>query len=128
MKRTFVVPQGEGLEINTPLGIHIIAEVYFNEPEILNDEHKLLEIMEIASEKGGMTIITSSSHKFSPHGVTAMVMLSESHVSIHTWPEFNYAAIDIYTCGKNPEKVYEELMNRLPVKKSKVKIIERGLY
>lgn len=128
MKKTFVVPQGEGLEINTPLGKHIIAEVYFKNPEILNDEKKLVEIMETASKKGGMTVITSSSHKFNPHGVTAMVMLSESHVSIHTWPEFNYAAIDIYTCGKNPEKVYEELMNRLPVKKSKVKIIERGLY
>lgn len=128
MEKTFVVPQGKGLEINTPLGKHIIAEVYFTSPEILNNEKKLVEIMETASRKGGMTVISSSSHKFNPHGVTAMVMLSESHVSIHTWPEFNYAAIDIYTCGKNPERVYEELMNRLPVKKSKVKIIERGLY
>jgi S-adenosylmethionine decarboxylase len=128
MEKTFVVPQGKGLEINTPLGIHIIAEVYFTNPEILNDDKKLVKIMEEASIEGGMTVITSSSHKFTPHGATAIVMLSESHVSIHTWPEFNYAAIDIYTCGKNPEKVYEELMNRLPVKKSKVKIIERGLY
>mgnify|MGYP005637764121 CR=1 FL=1 len=128
MEKTFVIPQGKGLEINTPLGKHIIAEVYFTDSEILNDDKKLVKIMEEASVEGGMTIITSSSHKFTPQGATAIVMLSESHVSIHTWPEFNYAAIDIYTCGKNPERVYEELMNRLPVKKSKVKIIERGLY
>jgi S-adenosylmethionine decarboxylase len=128
MEKTFVVPKGKGLEVNTPLGKHIIAEVYFTDSNILNEEKILVEAMKTASEKGGMTVITTSSHKFSPHGVTAMVMLSESHVSIHTWPEYGYAAIDIYTCGKNPEKVYEELMKILPVKKSKVKIIERGLY
>lgn len=128
MEKTFVIPKGKDLKINKMLGKHIIAEVYFENPEILNDDIKLVKAMEEASIKGGMTVITSSSHKFSPHGATAIVMLSESHVSIHTWPEYGYAALDIYTCGKNPERVYEELLKILPIRKSKVKIIERGLY
>jgi len=128
MNKTFVIPPNKDLKVNTALGKHIIAEVYFENSEILNDDKKLVEAMELASIRGGMTVITSSSHKFTPHGATAIVMLSESHVSIHTWPEFGYAALDIYTCGKNPERVYEELLKILPIKKSKVKIIERGLY
>jgi S-adenosylmethionine decarboxylase len=128
MEKTFVIPSGSDLKIDTMLGKHIIAEVYFENAEILNDDKKLVEAMELASVRGGMTVITSSSHKFAPHGATAIVMLSESHVSIHTWPEYGYAALDIYTCGKNPERVYEELLKILPIRKSKVKIIERGLY
>lgn len=128
MEKTFVIPKGSDLKINTMLGKHIIAEVYFEDPNILNDDKRLVKAMEEASVKGGMTVITSSSHKFTPHGATAIVMLSESHVSIHTWPEYGYAALDIYTCGKNPERVYEELIKILPIRKSKVKIIERGLY
>lgn len=128
MDKTFVIPKGRDLRVNTMLGKHIIAEVYFDDAEILSDDVRLVKAMEEASIRGGMTVITSSSHKFTPHGATAIVMLSESHVSIHTWPEYKYAALDIYTCGKNPERVYEELIKILPVKKSKVKIIERGLY
>ncbi len=128
MEKTFVIPKGRDLKVNTMLGKHIIAEVYFEDPSILSDDKKLVEAMEEASVRGGMTVITSSSHKFTPHGATAIVMLSESHVSIHTWPEYGYAALDIYTCGKNPEKIYEELIKILPIRKSKVKIIERGLY
>ena len=111
---------------NLVLGRHIIAEAEISDKSFLNDDKKLLEAITTASRKAGMTVISGASHKFSPQGATAIVLLAESHVSIHTWPEYNYAAIDVYTCGKNPEHVMEELRCLLPIKKLKVMFVDRG--
>lgn len=108
------------------LGRHIVAEAKISDYDLLNDENRLLEAITIASKKAGMTVINGSSHKFSPQGATAIVLLAESHVSIHTWPEHGYAAIDVYTCGKDPEPVMEELKSLLPIKDIKVIVIDRG--
>lgn len=111
------------------LGVHLVAELYTRDPEILNDEEKIKNSLVDSAVEGNMTVIDVSSHKFSPHGVTSLVLLAESHISIHTWPEHGYAAVDIFACGKgDSEKSLEKLKELLDVKEIKVLKIERGLF
>ena len=71
--------------------------------------------MEQAALFSGATIIDSRFHRFNPYGISGVVIIAESHLAIHTWPEFDYASIDIYTCGTavNPWKAYEYLKDHL---------------
>ena len=82
------------------LGRHIIVEYYDCAPEIMNDVVLIQESMEGAAEIAGATIINSTFHHFSPYGVSGVVVIEESHLAIHTWPEFGYASVDIFTCGE----------------------------
>ena len=109
------------------LGVHLVAELYLDNPRVLNDEKQIKESLIDAAIAGNMTVINASSHKFSPHGVTALILLAESHISIHTWPEHGYAAVDIFACGEgDAEASLERLKELLPVKELKVLKIERG--
>ncbi|MCS7181198.1 MAG: adenosylmethionine decarboxylase, partial [bacterium] len=69
-------------------------------------------------------------HKFSPQGVSGFALISESHISIHTWPEKKYAGIDIYTCGNKtfPEKAADFIIKKLKSQKPSLIKIERGIY
>lgn len=81
------------------LGRHILAEFYECDPDILNDSD-LVEIhMKRAALECGATIVKSVFHTFNPHGVSGVVVIAESHLAIHTWPEYGYAAVDVFTCG-----------------------------
>ena len=81
------------------LGRQILVEFYDCNSDKINDvafvESSLLE----ATRKSKATIISHNFHKFSPHGISGVVVIAESHVTIHSWPEYNYAAVDIFTCG-----------------------------
>jgi S-adenosylmethionine decarboxylase len=81
------------------LGNHIIAE--FLECESMDDYEHLEAALCDAAQAANATVIKVMTHKFSPIGMTGIVLLSESHISIHTWPEFGYVAVDIYTCGEH---------------------------
>jgi S-adenosylmethionine decarboxylase len=81
------------------LGLHIVAELYGCNAQKLSDVVYVTEAMLEAARQAKCTIITQSFHHFSPHGVSGAIIISESHLAIHTWPEFNYAALDIFTCG-----------------------------
>lgn len=81
------------------LGRHILAEVYGCDPNVLNDVEKVERIMVDAALKAGAEVREVAFHKFSPQGVSGMVIISESHLAIHTWPELGYAAVDVFTCG-----------------------------
>ncbi|MEM7180150.1 MAG: adenosylmethionine decarboxylase [Spirochaetota bacterium] len=81
------------------LGKHVIAEFYDCDREAIDKEELVKHIMLQAAEMSGATIVQPVFHKFSPHGVSGMVVVSESHLSIHTWPEYGYCAVDIFTCG-----------------------------
>ncbi|TDI45674.1 MAG: adenosylmethionine decarboxylase [Acidobacteria bacterium] len=109
------------------LGKHLIAELWVREPHLLNDLELVRDTLLAASKCGGFTVLDLSSHTFSPHGVTAVVLLSESHMSIHTWPEHGYAAVDIFTCGGSPRKALEEIERRLDVDRMEVRELDRGL-
>ncbi len=81
------------------LGHQIVAEFYSCNREILNDVDFVRNAMLEAARKAGATIVTEAFHHFSPHGVSGAVIIAESHLAVHTWPEFGYAAVDLFTCG-----------------------------
>ncbi len=110
----------------TVLGRHLIAEVWTDERELLNDVDRIMQIIISSANAAEMTILDTGSHHFTPQGVTAYALLAESHISIHTWPEYGYAAVDIYTCGKEPRKALEELKKQLKAKKIEVVVMDRG--
>ncbi|NLJ71854.1 MAG: S-adenosylmethionine decarboxylase proenzyme [Syntrophomonadaceae bacterium] len=81
------------------LGRHILAEMYGCPFEVLNDVSRVEDIMVNAALEAGAEVREFVFHKFSPQGVSGVVVISESHLAIHTWPELGYAAIDVFTCG-----------------------------
>ena len=85
---------------HSAIGSHCILELHGCPQDILNDEAVVRDAIAKASEKSLSTLLHLSSHSFEPQGVTAIGLLAESHISIHTWPELGYAACDIFTCGE----------------------------
>lgn len=83
----------------TALGKHILVEFVGCIPEIMNDVSTIEKGMIKAAKKAGATVINSTFHHFSPYGVSGVVVIQESHLAIHTWPEYQYAAVDLFTCG-----------------------------
>lgn len=81
------------------LGRHILVEFLGCNSEILNDVSIIEKGMVDAAQKAGATVINSTFHHFSPWGVSGVVVIQESHLAIHTWPEYQYAAVDLFTCG-----------------------------
>jgi len=81
------------------LGNHLLVELYNCETNVINDVLRIEELLLEAVRVSGATTLNSTFHKFSPHGVSGVVVISESHFSIHTWPEYGYCALDIFTCG-----------------------------
>ncbi len=81
-------------------GTHCMVELYDCPTDLLNDERKINKALREAVSRGMADLIQNVSYKFTPQGVTALGLLSESHISIHTWPEHGYAAADVFTCGQ----------------------------
>lgn len=85
--------------MSNSLGRHVLAEIYGCSFDILNDREKVETIMVNAALEAGAEVREVVFHKFSPQGVSGVVVISESHLAIHTWPELGYAAVDVFTCG-----------------------------
>ena len=81
------------------LGRHLILEYYGCSEELLNDVEGLEALVLRATEATGATILHHYFHRYAPQGVSGAVVISESHTTIHTWPEFGYLAADVFTCG-----------------------------
>ncbi len=111
------------------LGKHVIAELYGCNSEIINNQELIEDIMLEAVELSGATIVKPVFHKFSPHGVSGMVVVSESHFAIHTWPEYGYCALDIFTCGDliNNQIALDHLKSKLQAANISVVEMKRGL-
>ncbi len=112
-----------------PIGYHYLVEASGCDPEILKDLDKIKEIMFNAAKIGKMDVKTVYFYKFSPSGVSGILVVSESHLSIHTWPENQYAAIDIFICGKGsePEKALEFIISSVKSSYAHVTEVERGV-
>jgi len=80
------------------LGRHILLELYNCDADFLNQTETIEKILVQTAELGNATIVETSFHQFSPFGVSGVVVIAESHITIHTWPEHQYAAIDLFTC------------------------------
>ncbi len=83
-----------------PLGVHYLLELRGCDPEVLNDLPEVRRILLEAARRAKATILNSYFHQFSPQGVSGVVVVGESHLSVHTWPEYGYASADVYTCGQ----------------------------
>ena len=107
---------------------HLLLELYRCNCEKLNDESFLRCILNRAAKLANATVLNLISNKFEPQGVTAIALLAESHISIHTWPESNYSAVDIFTCGQNmlPELASQYLIETLKAKEYSLRIIDRN--
>ncbi len=111
------------------LGRHILAEIYGCDFNILNDLKKVEEIMVNAALEAGAEVREFVFHKFSPQGVSGVVVISESHLAIHTWPEIGYAAVDVFTCGDrvDPWDACRYLTEHFKAKQIDAKEVERGV-
>ena len=107
---------------------HILLELYRCNYEKLNDESFLRCTLNKAAKLAKATVLNLISNKFEPQGVTAIALLAESHISIHTWPESQYSAVDIFTCGQNmlPELASQYLIESLRAQEHSLRIIERN--
>jgi spermidine synthase len=81
------------------LGRHILVEFFGCSETILNDVISIEKAMVAAAKVADATVINSTFHHFSPYGVSGVVVIQESHLAVHAWPEYQYAAVDIFTCG-----------------------------
>lgn len=111
------------------LGNHTLVEFYECSPQLITDKDHVETMMLTAAKESGANIISSSFHQFSPQGVSGVIIISESHFTIHTWPELGYAAVDIFTCGYiNNNMAIEILHEAFESKKSQIVMnIERGI-
>ena len=109
-------------------GSHVIADFWGCSFDLLDDLNKLRESLVIAANLAHATVIDTITHKFTPQGVTILVLLSESHISIHTTPEDGYASFDCYTCGDtcNPELGFEYIRSVLQPKSYRITKLDRG--
>ena len=107
---------------------HLLLELYSCDSEKLNDESFLRCTLNRAAKLAKATVLNLISNKFEPQGVTAIALLAESHISIHTWPESNYCAVDIFTCGKNmkPELASEYLIDALMAREHLLRVFHRN--
>lgn len=96
------------------LGRHILVEFYNCNKEFINDLSFVEDNMKQAAHVAGATIVKSVFHLFNPHGISGVVVIAESHLAIHTWPEYGYAAVDLFTCGDsvNPWDSFEFLKEK----------------
>jgi S-adenosylmethionine decarboxylase proenzyme len=110
------------------LGHHTLIELHGCSAAVLSDMPSLRMLVLAAIQKAGGTYVTDVFHHFSPHGVSGVVVIAESHVTIHTWPEHGYAAVDVFTCGDSfTHSVFSTMMcDRLEAEHLDAKTIERG--
>ncbi len=111
------------------LGTHVLLELKDCDPQLLNDLPYIRQELLNAALKVGAHVVGESFHQFAPQGVTGILSIAESHISIHTWPEFGYAASDIFTCGDQtmPERAAESIIQALRCQDPQITQIRRGL-
>ncbi len=109
------------------VGKHCILELYACDQWKLNDESFIRTILTTAAKLSGATLLNLITHHFEPQGITGLALLAESHISIHTWPESGYAAVDVFTCGEHtdPEKACEVIFKELGAKRHSLKNLKR---
>ena len=118
----------EASPIHRPAGIHLLADLHGIEAALLTDAERIDALLREAALAAGARILHSHFHTFGPGmGITGVLLLAESHISIHTWPEVGFAAADIFMCGAaRPQLALEVIDQALAPGAREVKIVERG--
>ena len=109
-------------------GIHLIADFWHGKS--IESEREIKDILTQAAKASNSLPLSISVHKFLPQGITGVVVLAESHISIHTWPEMDYVAVDVFTCGSHtdPLKAIDSLKKAFQPKKVEIHKVKRGQY
>ncbi|MGE5509158.1 MAG: adenosylmethionine decarboxylase [Chitinophagales bacterium] len=115
--------------MTSALGRHVLCEMYECDPEVLNDRKLIERILVDAALEAGAEVREVAFHKFSPQGVSGVVVISESHLAIHTWPELGYAAVDVFTCGErvNPWTACDYIKLKFHAGEVKASEVPRGV-
>lgn len=110
------------------IGTHLLVDLRGCDSSRLNNVDNIEQSMRAAALAANATVVSSQFHQFGPHGVSGVLVLAESHLSVHTWPEHQYAAVDIYTCGESctPERAHELLHRALQATSIEVLEVRRG--
>ncbi len=110
-----------------PLGKLHLAELHGCQAN-LNDIQLIKSSTLNAAREGKLTVVNELTHQFAPHGITCVLVLAESHLSIHTWPEHNYVAIDLFTCNLETDgpAILEMLASEFQASQTEIKSVDRG--
>ena len=110
------------------LGRHLLIEMLDCDHDLLDDVQFVTDAMEEGARRAHATIVTSNFHRFNPHGVSGTVVIAESHLAIHTWPEYGYAAIDVFTCGEecDPYLAFEYIAEQFKAGRTTHQEFQRG--
>jgi len=111
------------------LGRHLLAELSDCRSNILDNSVELEKAMKDAARLSGATVVDTVFHHYNPQGLSGIVIIAESHLSIHTWPEYRYAAVDCFTCGSHvdPARALKHLQEVLGSQSVQVRDLNRGL-
>jgi S-adenosylmethionine decarboxylase len=111
------------------LGTHLLLELRDCNPKTLSNLEFVTETMKNAALEAKATIVEVAFHEFSPFGISGMVVIAESHLAIHTWPEYGYAAVDVFTCGDliNPQVAAKFLIEKFESKNPSIVEMKRGV-
>jgi S-adenosylmethionine decarboxylase proenzyme len=111
------------------LGRQIVVEYYGCNTDVLNDVAYIKRSMRAAAVESGATVVQEAFHVFNPHGVSGVVVIAESHLTIHTWPEYGYAAVDLFTCGEevSPDVAFQRLKTALGAQTFNAFEMKRGI-
>ena len=111
------------------LGKHAIADIYDIYSDAIDDIEKIKVLLSEACKEANLNIVEFKFHKFEPYGLSGICILKESHLAIHTWPEYSFASVDAFTCGSkmNPENVCEIIARKLNSDHVDIKTFDRGI-
>jgi S-adenosylmethionine decarboxylase len=114
--------------VTEPLATHILLDLHGVDPRLLDDVDALKAALFAAVSAAGATALRTVHHKFHPQGASVVILVAESHLSIHTWPEKAYAAVDIFTCGQTlARQGVQPLLDALKPQRHHVRELPRGL-
>ena len=112
------------------LGRHLLLELFDCDSDAINNLEAVKKVLVEAAKRAHATIVDVVFHEFNPFGVSGVVVIAESHLSIHTWPEYRYAAVDIFSCGDilKPEVAANYLVEQFGAERTSVVEMQRGMF
>ena len=112
------------------LGRHLLIELFDCDPDVINNLEAVKGALVEAAKRAQATIVDVVFHEFNPFGISGVVVIAESHLSIHTWPEYRYAAVDIFSCGDvlQPEVAASYLVEQFAAERTSIVEMQRGLF
>ena len=112
------------------LGRHLLLELFDCAPDAIDNLEAVKGALVEAAKRAHATIVDVVFHEFNPFGISGVVVIAESHLSIHTWPEYRYAAVDIFSCGDvlKPEVAARYLVEQFAAERTSVVEMQRGMF